>query len=146
MAKKKLPDSIPDLIRLALHDLELCEKDERYNIDMSTWHEPLRRGCYVCFAGSVMAKQLNCNPNECIYPSELGDETHRKLNALDYLRRGNVYAAYRKIGRPIPVPLEGSYDIVPYRKNRKRFKLEMYALADLIQIAEIEAATPIIEN
>ena len=53
-----LPDKPSELIRLALSDLEKCEGDSRYEVDMNEWHVPTQKGhvCYVCLAGSVMAK------------------------------------------------------------------------------------------
>jgi hypothetical protein len=54
-----LPDKPSDLLQLALDDLELCEKDRNYTIDMSEWHTPSQdesEKCAVCIAGAVIAK------------------------------------------------------------------------------------------
>ena len=55
------PKSLSEAIRMALVDLEKTEKDPRYEIDMSTYHEislvcDVCDVCDVCFAGTVMAQ------------------------------------------------------------------------------------------
>ena len=85
----KLPNNPSELILLALHDLELCEKDDRYKIEMVYWHVPRTKGyCHVCLGGSVMAKTLDCDPSKDINP--LDTKFHKQLNALDQFRKGNI--------------------------------------------------------
>ena len=58
----QLPDKPSELIRLAIRDMQLCERDPRYNLNMNQWHSggssDGERVCQVCMAGSVMAKTL----------------------------------------------------------------------------------------
>ena len=54
----QLPDKLSDCLELALGDLEKCERSKRYRIDMIEWHNPVAETCYVCLAGSVIARAL----------------------------------------------------------------------------------------
>ena len=100
-------------IRAAVHDLEICEKSERYEIDMDYWHEPRvetvgcetdgdlreREFCKVCFAGSVMANRLGGDPSKTIFPREFSSErVKRVLLGLNYIRDYDVesYLSYFK--------------------------------------------------
>ena len=63
--KNILPSKPWNLIRLAIKDLEKCEIDPNYKIDMDVWHLPPNEHissddgkCWVCLAGSVMAKHF----------------------------------------------------------------------------------------
>ena len=104
--KKPLPDKPWELIRLALHDLELCEASPRYKINMGTWHSAdltKRNVCNVCLAGSVMAKSLNIKFNQDVYSvawSSLcgGRKTIDKLLAINDFRVGNIFRAMVGLG------------------------------------------------
>ena len=129
----KLPDKPSELIRLALHDLELCEQDDRYIIDMGKWHRPEYDICAVCLAGSVMAKSLNKKRHASGGPAKYKSITSRKLYALNEFRLGNIF-----IG--IKLMLKDSENMLPfipaprliskYDKNPIKFKQQMHQLAD----------------
>ena len=139
----KLPEKPSELIRLALHDLELCEQDNRYFIDMENWHTPygesisslLRNKCLVCLTGSVMAKSLNADVLEHLRPYNYKDKTKTKLLAIDEFRIGYVYQGIASL---FPESfkhmkfnnLSGYRDIINYRKNPAKFKQQMHQLAD----------------
>ena len=77
-----------ELIRLALKDLEACEKDPDYEINMNVWHKPVGDQCMVCLAGAVMAQtfEMPKNRNSGIYQHE-----HATIfYGLDELRQGKV--------------------------------------------------------
>lgn len=103
MAKrKKLPEKLSELIEVALNDLDLCEKDPRYKIDMWNWHRP-NSHCSVCFAGSVMAKTFGLGPDEHIMEERTGNNTFsardwNKFHALDHVRKGAWAWALSDIG------------------------------------------------
>lgn len=92
MSTKELPNKPSELLNLALNDLELCEKDSKYVINMGTWHLPEEEDCLVCLAGAVMAKSLDCDIDAEISPSEMKllASDQAKLNALDRVIKGDV--------------------------------------------------------
>lgn len=126
--KSKLVDTLPDkpsdLLAVALNDLEACSQDSNYRINFETWHKPLKpkdssqfvtddtpQVCQVGFAGSVMAKTLQCDASLRI---EAGDtsvfhkDTIKKLLALDELRKGYVRVALQRMGAK---PDLGGFDV-----------------------------------
>lgn len=106
MHKPRLPKKPSELIRLALDDLEKCEKDfDTYVIDMDVFHEPTlveykskASGplCAVCLAGAVMAQTFKIPP--CV-ETHLGDfdffstADSGRLLALDCFRMGKIREA-----------------------------------------------------
>jgi len=81
----KLPSKLGDLIRLAIKDLERCEADSTYQIEMEGWYTyDEESGIYkVCLAGAVLAKTLEMDPDESLFPTLSLDV---RLNALDLIR------------------------------------------------------------
>ena len=142
-----LPEKPSELIRLALHDLELCEQDNRYIIDMDTWHTPyegynndlLRNKCLVCLAGSVIAKSLNADACIDLVPCDYNHKTEMKLFALEYFRRGDIYDGIELL---LPGSFEhmefdnlsGYRDVIPYEENPTKFKQQMHELADDLEL------------
>ena len=137
-----LPDKPSELIRLALYDLELCEQDDRYIVDMDTWHTPykgdnnfLRNKCLVCLAGSVMVKSLDADDLKHLVPCDYNHKTEAKLLALDEFRRGYIYDGIKLL---FPESFKHMrFDdlsrcryIIPYEQNRIEFKQQMHQLAD----------------
>lgn len=99
-----LPDTLHGLLELALNDLELCEKDPDYDIDMLTWHfydydEESNREkpqCIVCMVGAILAKTCNIPIDHNIADIGLSDyDNAKKFQAIDWLRSGDVSSAYR---------------------------------------------------
>lgn len=91
-----LPDKPSALLTLALDDLEVIEKDPRYEVVMSRWHEPdpLGRGkCSVCLAGAVIARSLGGDHLRYLQPDMFSPDDHHKLRALDGFRAGSYRAA-----------------------------------------------------
>ena len=115
---KKLPEKLSELIRVALADAKLIQKDPRYKINMSTWHSPANSRiredtgtrCYVCLAGCVMAKSLGFSPQEFHEPSQLDQELERKLRALDLIRSGDVIGAAIFVYGRVHVKALAGYD------------------------------------
>lgn len=94
-----LPDKPSELLAVALRDLEKCEKDPRFEIDMNVWCERTGTGhCAVCLAGSVMMQSLNGMPGPVPVP-DLELITDRKLRALDHMRSGHIQSAMMLLGR-----------------------------------------------
>lgn len=100
MAEPTLPDTLSELTRIALRDLEAAEANPRYRVGMSMWHTPLTETggmatgpekphhCRVCLAGAVMAGTLNAPFGEFIGPTDLVPDERGKLYALDSVRCG----------------------------------------------------------
>lgn len=121
MTETQLPDKKSELIRLAIADLEKCEQDPNYTIDMTRWHEPRYDGvCQVCLAGSVMAKTLNANIRFYLDWVRYGSTTSYKLLFLDDIR------TYSRI----PVEWISYDDRISYFLNPTKFKHNMLVIAD----------------
>lgn len=131
----QLPDKPSELIRLALSDLEKCEADPRYSIDMERWHKP-NGTCAVCLAGAVMAQTCGVPVDNDVSPhSCMGGDT-KKLMALDDFRVGFVDSAVGKLGHILPHNFqlddqdEGYRDMPLYEDDQAAFKADMRKLAD----------------
>lgn len=138
--KSKLPDKPSELIRVALKDLAVVEKDERYVVDMGSWHERRRSRCAVCFAGAVMAGTLGASHSKSITPGDFDGVTAMKLAALDSIRTGWVRHGLDTMGVFIGPPQDRSIyrfdrDITPYAISKNSFKADMRALADDLEKA-----------
>lgn len=113
-----LEDTLPELpsalIRLAVKDLEACQHDKRYHINMRTWHCAEELGlevCTVCLAGSVLAQECHVSAAhslswantgaglrlvlfdaQCVPQQQLVVRLERKLQLLNTLRGNDVRA------------------------------------------------------
>ena len=91
------------LLSLALDDLESVEKDPNYGIDMGNWHRKEKGQCYVCLAGSLLAKtfkypkiHIDCLEDE-MSSIEI-TEIAGKLQAIDCIRIGELKSALQHLG------------------------------------------------
>ena len=51
-----LPKKFGEFVLLSLKDLELCEKNDKYHIEMADWYKRNSEGsCGVCQGGAVLA-------------------------------------------------------------------------------------------
>jgi hypothetical protein len=137
METVNLPDKPSELIRLALHDMRLCEVNPDYKFDMATWHTyvPSEHICYVCLAGSVVANTLKYDVNKCFTWNELGKETQDKLDFLDSIRRGytsTVEASLISLGLDLPE----NFDWSIMDKHRNSDNEEAYTLPAFYQYLE----------
>ena len=131
-----LPKKPSDLLELALKDLELCEKDPKYSIDMDTWHiyEDRDKTCSVCLAGAVMAKSLDRNKYLDIHNT---DPMEPLFKALDFFRTGDIRTGFKELRLPLPKSLDGYRSVVGYETNPKRFKAQMRELIKDFREAEL---------
>ena len=138
-----LPEMPSELITVALRDLEACEQDPRYEIDMDVWHYPSdSMRCGVCLAGSVMAQSIGVAPSDAMDPADFGSRTQAKLTALNLFRIGSHAGALRRMGLRAGPPqsdeeqeaLGRLYDAhdgeVLYEESPEELKRRMRALAD----------------
>jgi len=98
MNATKLPEKLSECLFLALDDLEKCEDDPKYVIDMSEWHTADDVQCLVCFAGSVMAKTCDADWCESLAPSNFGTHNAARFNALNMIRSGDIFGALYYLG------------------------------------------------
>jgi len=126
------------LIRDAIHDLELQEKQEGVRIDMNEWHDPIRGGgvCYQCLAGSVMSRRLGADTDDHASPDNFPGDVRARLYALNLLRGGEVNAAYRELKLELPYTLPSTTIIPRYHHDPAAFKAAMLAIADLLESAQ----------
>lgn len=126
----KLPDKPSALIRVALADLEKCEKDPRYEIEMDHWHQA-NGVCKVCLAGSVMAKSLGAEPSKGFGPSDFDQD--QKLRALDCFRTGWIKDALFLMGFQVPYSFQHDRPVTPYAFSPDRFKATLSAISDELE-------------
>ena len=138
---KQLPDKASDLIDLALDDLEKCEKDPRYKIDMKEWHTLYGQTCLVCLAGSVMAQTLQVQLDFTFCENRLDKNTEEKLDGLDWFRTGGIEAGLQSIFgyRETFSDIEDKAlkkritNITQYKENPSQFKQDMRRMAEFLR-------------
>ena len=136
----QLPDRPSDLIELALRDLEACEQDPRYEINMSRWHyptdgEPVEEPvdiCLVCLAGSVMAKSLRMPPTKCLAAWDAGDQSG-KLLALDRFREGRIDEGLKDLGMARGREGMADAEVPTYAVDRDGFFAAMRSIAKTLR-------------
>lgn len=90
-----LPELPSDAILEVLEDMRRVEKDPRYEINMETWHCPIKNVCQVCMAGAYMARVID-NVDERADPAHVEELAGyplymgylERIYSFDYLRRG----------------------------------------------------------
>ena len=118
-----LPPIGPELIRVAIRDLEAAERDPAYKIDMAYWHDLLFDDrCHVCLAGAVLAKSLHLDPGAQFHPRRYDHRRDSKTVSdkmlwLDDARRG--------------MPVLGiSFPVASYLIDPRLFKKQLLWIAD----------------
>lgn len=114
------PDTLPEMVIAAVGDAQKIEKDDRYELDMTFWHQakgdPIyyamidgriqkvttTKRCHVCFAGTVIACRSNTPHFSSTSPTSFDPTFKKKLYAIDAFRTGQVWSAYSLIGSDIP--------------------------------------------
>lgn len=92
----RLPDKLSDLLELAVNDARAIEGTTRdgrtYVLEMGVYHWPTHDSrCLVCMAGAVMARTLECPPDEVSCPSDYqSDDTWKKLKYINAMRTGSI--------------------------------------------------------
>jgi hypothetical protein len=129
--KTHLSDKPSEMIRQALADLRLVEKDERYRISMGDWHSPGlgSRPCFVCLAGAVMAQKIS--PDVESDPHDFED--YGKLMAIDCFRLGAVAIGLPLVNLNLPESISGDMTVHNYRENPERFYFDMAEMASALE-------------
>ena len=130
------------LIRDAIHDLELQEKQEGVRIDMGIWHDLGGGVCYQCLAGSVMSRRLGADTDDHASPDNFPRDVRARLDALEYFRRGDIHVAYRRLKLEFPDTLPARAPIPEYEDDPSAFKSAMLKLADQLEAAQPKLTKP----
>ena len=131
----KLPEKLSDCIKLALKDEEKAFNSPLYKINMDVFHRKLNGDdiCSVCFAGAVMAGTLE-QPTVELDPCNFDEHTQNRLNALDYIRRGEISTALDFMGIPEEMhPRPYFMNVTSYESNRKGWRATMLSIANWLQ-------------
>lgn len=130
-----LPDKPSELIKLALKDLELCELDPNYQIEMRTYYSrDEQRPCLVCFAGAVIAQTLNVTKFGYLAPWQMDLDARdvNKLYALNSIRLGMIHDCQAQLGlRRSKLP--EYVKVSPYEDDKIQFKADMLKIAQLLE-------------
>jgi hypothetical protein len=84
-----LPNKKSELLKLALRDLEVVEKDDKYTVDMHNYYCQKMDSCYVCLAGAVMANTLDAESiviENRVHTYMYGESNKNKLRWLNDVR------------------------------------------------------------
>ena len=126
-----LPNKLGELLQHALMDLDVVEASSDYEIDMARWHRYTSRDgkCHVCLAGSILAYTYRVGKDFEILVDEIHPDIYRKFLAIDALREGNVWTAYRYLnpGTDMLVsefPVSDRW-VVPYEENNNLWQRQM---------------------
>ena len=140
-----LPDTLHELLDVALKDIDEVYKDPGYEVDMGRWHQTGADGvCYVCFAGAVIAKTLKVDKSVHITQPDYhwGDDVAHKLYALDKLSEFNVIDAWGWMDGSLRNAPDKAYDLheryssFPFRFNdTKSWYDTMHSLKDELKKA-----------
>lgn len=99
-AKKKLKPlrvkKLSSLLAIGLRDLRKQERAKNSVVDMNEWYK-CNGTCTTCLAGSVMRFSMGVGRTEAngIWQFELPDDACGQLSALNDLRSGGVYSAWK---------------------------------------------------
>lgn len=134
---KTLPDKPSDLIDLSVRCVTEIEDDNYYEIDMAGYHfpDPRRGVCDVDLAGAVIAKALDCSPDEHLVPRNFPPHIESKLHALEMLRIGDLWAFLAFLG--IPEPPIGETDVTPYEDDPEGFKSDLRSIANRLRAFDL---------
>lgn len=147
-----LPDKPSELILLALADLEKCELDDNYRVNMNVWHEydyptsmehEYKPTCQICLGGAIMAQTLEVSLEECVDPSSFKGDLDPKLRSLNAFREGRLHEALKilslerynsSIPRVVPTT---SYTTITYGDNRTNFYQCMNNIVEILKRANL---------
>ena len=94
-----LPDTLHELLELALNDREIIIQDDDYHLSSMAWHVSDRDddNTFVCLAGCVMANSKKTLKGQSKWPFEFSPDDHRKLYAISNLSFGLVAEAVEEM-------------------------------------------------
>ena len=113
----RLPNTLHGLLRVAIDDARKLDRI-KYRPVWNQWHEPLSTNrCAVCLAGVVIAGSMGLSPSVSCDPIYFERPVDRKLQALNDMRMGYFFVAWRglhEVGfRSLTEPSIKAFDSVP---------------------------------
>lgn len=121
---KDLPNKPSEILELALQDLDLCELDPDYKINMGQWHTG-GEICQVCLAGSILAKTIGVPKNISFDPKGFSPSIRCKMDFLEYVRLGYIGKAYNHLQRKRPVGVFSEVSVTYYHTDPIKFKTDL---------------------
>ena len=98
MKQKELPNTLHELLSLAIKDLEIAKKRKNVELNMTTYmlKEISNNKCYVCMAGAIMLYTLCIRPTKYQLRNwnQVSNENKEKLFAIDSIRKGRYWEAF----------------------------------------------------
>jgi hypothetical protein len=95
-----LPDTLGELLEVALKEARAVEQSEKYVLDMGSWHgqaiDDDAGRCHVCLAGSVIRNHVPIDM--AIYEDHMPADLRKRMLALDFLQMGNLSEAWYALG------------------------------------------------
>lgn len=140
-----VPNRLSDAIEIVLEDLEACEQDPRYKIEMTLYHvpNPEHGTCSVCFAGAVMSKTLGRTIQKNLIPCDFGPHWSAILQALDHVRCYEFEGACEKFygihHRLVPEAVRRlrQLNVTFYNSNPAEFKSNMESAISILREYEL---------
>lgn len=141
-----ISDKPSEALRQAVNDLEKCEQDERFEIDMNNWAKMVCGVCQVCLAGAMLVQQCGI-PDEGLEFHNLPDDIAGKMWGIDAFRVGRLWdgvAWFKEGGYSIASGaqrgdrVEGLpeyVDVQGYHYSPVVFKEQMRGIADKLEKA-----------
>ena len=150
---KNLSDNFGEAILQCLEDLEMVEKNPKYEINMDTWHQPVYKSmntckenlayCTVCFGGARLARWVD-DPTLLTEPEEQAAQ-YFKIAAMDDVRTASLKDAYNNFYETGYLSYEYFYDAYPelrkiidkhyvyYSDNPQKFKKYVKKVAEVLK-------------
>lgn len=101
-----LPETLSELLDLAVSNVEACENDDMYLVDEEHYlfADNKVKAVRVGLSGAVMAQSLGCSHCKSRNPDDFNDQDGKntlrnKLRAINEVAEGNVIAACGLLGR-----------------------------------------------
>lgn len=86
------PDRLSTLLEWAIIDIKACVDSGFYTFEGSSWVSSFNNTCYICLAGAVLTQRC-----EAWYFADvpiIGQDPGKYMDALDSLRRGDIFEAW----------------------------------------------------
>ena len=105
--KKKtvnLPDTMHELLRIAIDDMLVVKTQKKYVLNMGEWYAINNDNrCSVCMAGSVMARRCKFDRTKDCLPSSFPRDISTKLSAINQMRCNWLSEAYTSVYGEEPI-------------------------------------------
>lgn len=134
----KLPEKQSALLRLAVKDAQVIEKNKNYKFNMGKWHYPEYNfktnkndgKCSVCMAGAIIANTFKVSSKKQFSPFDFEDiDTTIKLQKVDELRSGHISYSGKDEDRITAVETASSLISINFLDSKGRASWKFYLKA-----------------